>query len=85
MADAKTVFIVLNQVRLIRCRDMLSTKCIEPVTNATRLECMPSSKGGKEFAEQQFRYTISELTRTKLNGFYREAIDSLFKNFQIKF
>lgn len=46
---------------------------------------MPSSKGGKEFAEQEFRYTISELTRAKLNGFYREAIDSLFKNFQIKF
>ena len=45
---------------------------------------MPSSKGGKEFVDEN-RYTIADRTRQKLDLYYRDAVDSLFKNFKIKF
>ena len=54
----------------------------EPIKNATRLECMPSSKGGKEFIDQS-RYVISYETLKKLKRYYSESVQSVYDHFGI--
>ena len=44
---------------------------------------MPSSKGGKQFIDEN-RYKVSDRTRQKLDRYYSESKANLYRNFGIK-
>ena len=74
----------MREARLKSLSKALDFKQIlEPIKNSTWLECMPSSKGGKQFIDEN-RYKVADRTRQKLNDYYSESKASLYKNFGIK-
>ena len=65
-------------------QDLNLVGILDPISNSSWVECMPSTKGGKSFSDSA-RYELNETTRDKLEDFYNESLHYLQKNFNITF